>query len=91
MLCPFCCLEGETGYSKHLSCQGARPKFFDGGQELNGVGERKEEKRVFRRALVMRFVVDQNVALEKARSVLSKSAGSAVYPPALGKEMLGPR
>ena len=49
------------------------------------------EKRVFRRALVMRFVVDQNVALEKARSVLSKSAGSAVYPPALGKEMLGPR
>ena len=50
-----------------------------------------KEKRVFRRALVMRFVVDQNVALEKARSVLSKSAGSAVYPPALGKEMLGPR
>ena len=49
------------------------------------------KKRVFRRALVMRFVVDQNVALEKARSVLSKSAGSAVYPPALGKEMLGPR
>ena len=34
-------MEGETGYSKHLSCQGSRPKFFDGGQELNGVGERK--------------------------------------------------